>query len=78
VAALARPSSAQNVVRFGVIIPALPESVGHLAGAAHGDGGEMLFKIGLVLLLAWLLGVIGVYSVSSCSPGLSSWPPRAC
>jgi hypothetical protein len=52
-----------TVVRSGVIIPALPESVGHLAVAAHGDGGEMLFKIGVVLLLAWLLGVIGVYSV---------------
>jgi hypothetical protein len=24
-------------------------------------GGEMLLKIGLVLLLAWLLGIVGVY-----------------
>jgi hypothetical protein len=26
-------------------------------------GGEMLFKIGLVLLAVWLLGLLGVYRI---------------
>jgi len=53
----------RTVVRSGVIIPATPASLEQLAGAAHEDGGEVLFKIGIVLLMGWLLGVIGVDSV---------------
>jgi hypothetical protein len=26
-------------------------------------GGEMLFKVGLVLLAVWLLGLVGVYRI---------------
>jgi Family of unknown function (DUF5670) len=58
---------------LAIVVPA-PNSAGPLAATvsteqfhfgllerAATSGGEMLFKIAFVLLVAWLLGVLGVY-----------------
>jgi hypothetical protein len=52
-----------TVVRSGVSTPTSLESLKHLVVAARAGGGEMLFKIGIVLLIVWLMGVVGAYSV---------------
>jgi hypothetical protein len=42
--------------------PSIPQLTDGLPGWLH-SGGEMLLKIAFVLLIGWLLGVLGLYSI---------------
>ena len=62
-AALARRLTAQGCRSSHRNHSCLAGSLGHLAAAAQGAGGKTFFGIGIVLLIASLLGVTGVYSL---------------
>ena len=71
-AAFARRLSAQDRRSSHRNHSCLAGSFGHLAAAAHGARSKTFFRIGIVLLIASLLRVIGVYPSATASTFLSS------